>query len=826
MSGIVRTVAQVGAVALGTSIGGPVGGAIGNVLFNLAFPMGSSASTATTQLSDLMREGADYGSPIKQFFGVMPTKGDVIDCGVDADGVPAGIEEVITEQKVKRGTGKGPKQADTQKEYTYYMTCAFLLGEGPLYVDQMIIEDASGDHVIYDRYAAGMPTPPSPNATEATLNAWHNYWNAIQAQEAPYVQGTGLKFTPEYEGGELIAELSQTVRMYPGTERQKKDTALQLIHGEKTCAYRGRSYVMFNRYGPLDGSTSVRFIVRNPVTGRREIIIKRLGDAGVSTSRILLNSIGGTVYGAAVTQVEPARNLCESIAASTFHDLIFINGAFRDASRLNPATWTIPKGKLGAYILNKGSGDFPDKTKIEVKHEKEMPSGVRIKFIDIDLNGEENEAVANRNSAQYENEILIQLPIAARLDDISRLADIVLDELWSQVGSEQIALLPSFIQIAQGNVVNYFDDDGNIRSIRIGGQQLGTVGPLEMTGVPYDAGVYGIHRIVVGQERPRNEATVYVAPNFYVGDLPVFDESYENKIGFVVGASTPNGSGWSGAVLESEGTNGIGNTSLPFKSITGKIVNAFSYNESHIGQFNEEMTIRVELDGFGELRSTTPSLASQDANLLAIGDLLVTFLDAEPVEENVFDLTGIMPGRYGTDWIQELPEDTKIMLIRDDMGDMSGGMAFVEVPTGLINKPIPFEVYSSGDPTATTGAQSITVAGNTIKPPRPSIIKMNNSEGGLSVWVFPKTRAWESSETSWFTGLHPRETDPRKVTVVLKNGVTVVDTRTVTSVDLPVKIDYTNAELVTWYGEVPEVLTGSVYHEGVLTRGQERQFAI
>lgn len=827
MGGIVRIVGQFAAMGVGFLIGGPKGAAIGNTLFNLLIPPETPDAQQSTQLSDLMREGAEIGSPIKKFYGVMPTAGDVIDCGVDASGVPAGIEETVsTSGGGGGGTGAGVYGGGSKpktKTYQYHLTAMFLLGEGPLYVLQCKVVDASGERVAYDRWKSGMPNPVTDTF------AFRDLWKQIIAQEIPYQTGSGIILTPEYEGGELIAELSQTFRLYPGTERQKADTALEVIHADEGVNnYRGYACVMFNKWGPLDGSTSFKFVVWSPVDGVQEIIIDRFTAAGIPNSRIKLESVQGRIHGAAITQVEQARNLPEKLAATQFCDLLFINGAFRDASRINPAYWTLQQGEIGAYII-KGNGEsnYPSKTKINVKNEKELPSSLTIKFIDYELDYEENEAISQRNSASFENPMTIEIPIAAKLDDMIRLADVTLDEMWSAIGEEKIVLMPRYSEIAPGNVVNYQDATGP-RLIRITNQDLGTKGPLEMTGAPYDAGVYGVHRIVSGAPRPRPTVPIYETPDYFLRELPNFDNSVLNDPKIIFAASTPEASAWSGATIVSEQ---LGTYAAPDKATIGSLVADYDFTEADMGVFRYDVSIQVQLAGRGELVSAASESAVRDgANLIAIGNLLVSFVTATPLGGFLYELSGLLPGRYGTDWIvaSGVAAATAVLKITDENGIFDPSIVSIPFTSKWFEKTVDYEVFASDDDTVTTGPLTFTIKGRSVKPARPLLVKADDGAGGYNVTAYLSTRDIEGMIGYWDSGIDPIETDPRHIVIRLQDGDTVLNSRSIVwTADLPLVVHYTEAELESYYeGVVPATLSGIAYQRGTVIPGYQRIFTI
>lgn len=797
MGGIARSIGAIATTAIGGALGGPLGAAITNTLFNLLVP--PAAQQPSTGLSDLLREGAKYGTPIRVIFGTMPIKGDVIDVGYDKHGRPAGIE-VVEKNAKGGGTGGTPSSGKTEKNF---LTAAYLLGEGPLIVDRMTQHDDDGDTVKYDRYGS----------TD---------------------RERGIDMTSEYGAvsGAVVAELSERVNFYRGTEEQSRDTRLQQIHGSKTVPYRGCAYVMFNHY-KLSSNTSFTFLCRNPIDDSRTIIEKRFAAASIPSTRVALSALTGNVEGCAIAQVEPARELCEKIAAVALCDLMFINGAFRAVSRQNPTWWDIADGDLGAHLVSgQSGGGWPSKTGIEIKSEIELPTTLTIRFVDPNSNYETNEAVATRQTASHEKHESIELPFAARMENMVTLADRTLDELWAAQGGETLSLPPKYSGIAPGNVVVYRDESGP-RAVRIIEQQTAPEGVLSLKGVPYDAGVYGIHRIVTLPPIPPPQVPVYVAPTFFAADMMPLERAMMDAPGVLLGVAVPSNTPWQGAVFLSDEVSGFGAAELPVQATLGTLQTAYAYTDSDLGRYDNATTLRVTL-----LRGALVSADARDcdtlgANLLAVatgdGALLLSFATATPVGDGAFDLSGIRPGRYGSDFIKSVPSGARIMLLADHDGSQADGVLWKKLPPQVIGNARTFEMVSASDTTISSGAQTLTVSGNTLKPLRArGAWKSSDGAGGWALHFFAGTRDIEGERAYWLTGLAPQQPDPRRFTVTLANGVgTILDTRTFDAPDGVVTVEYSQAQLTAMFAGAPyTVLRGSIVQEGKYLRGHEYEFEV
>lgn len=131
-------------VALGASVGGAIGGAIDP-------PKGPKI--VWPRLSDLSVQTASYGAPIPRVYGTVALYGNVV-----------WIENnQLLETEKTEGGGKGGGGKPETTTYSYSVTCAILLCEGPIVGVRRIW---AGAKLIYD---AGDSTPESIIASNATL---------------------------------------------------------------------------------------------------------------------------------------------------------------------------------------------------------------------------------------------------------------------------------------------------------------------------------------------------------------------------------------------------------------------------------------------------------------------------------------------------------------------------------------------------------------------------------------------------------------------------------------------------------------------------------
>lgn len=831
MSGIIKGALQLGVFAAGKALThSALGGAIASTIFGLLLPQ--EGAYPSTRLSDLLREGVEVGTPVKTFFGTMPTRGDVFDCGVDKNGVPAGIEEKKKKKKKGGFLGIG---GTTVTSYSYYLTAAYMLGEGPLYVERIELETNKGKKVIFDRRnikpATALPTGSfpqgDPQMPEHDTPEWNDYWNDVYAGARPYVSPTGATFTLErradaQDQSTPVAELAQTIRVYHGTELQQPDTKLQIIHGEDCPAYRGSAYVMFNRFPLKDGSTTFNFLVRSPITGRREVIKRRLLACGVPLARIGLNSIEGDLRGAAITQVEPVREMIERLAATQLHDLFYLNGGFRDASRANPTTWRLQPGELGASVSS--DSEPPVKVHQSLKAEHELASSLTLRYVDPDQNYETREVTAVRGAAQHENPQSVEMPFAMTRAEAAILCDITLDEMWASVGEESLSTLSRRIAVAPGNVLIYDDPQTlTARAVRLNKQALGTRGPMTHTGVPYDAGVYDVHRILSSTPAPNPTLAEPVVPAFHLCELPSLSDN-PDELSLTFGACAPRGTEWTGAQLTSaQQTGALSGDAISAdadeEAVVCELVDAWQFSDAQLYGFDAP-PLRVRVLGAGTLLSASHPALMRDANLLALGNGILQFQNATPVagQPNTYDLSDIWPGRFNTDWLQTFTSGTRALLLTDADAQPAPGLESVSVSLSQLQTSLSYTVSAGADDDIISPAQTFTPRGFALMPPRPLIVRRLTSPTGTVLCFMPRTRDFHSARATWNTGRATREADPRQFTLVLRDNANAeLSRRSITWLEtslLPVEVVLTTSEAAA--------TRATLVHEGTRARGHER----
>lgn len=834
----------------GAGVGARLGAAIGTIIGGYVANSGQSAPA--TQLNDLDIERYEYGSFVNEFYGTMGnTSGTIIDCryapNEDGDRVPAGIEKVIVKGH-KSGTGASPKPPEPDTA-AYYLSAAYMFGKGPLDYDLIEWEDSEKKRVIYDRSGASeieqgfdltrqwepvyanMPTSATSVTigtgsktftTQAGKELYRNtYIRVASASDATkYMEGTitaydGTTLTvnvtsvngsgtyASWHIHNVTAEISDGLRLYRGLWSQPTDSVRESWHPEGVNADRGKSYILLNHF-EVKSTGRLTARVRSPITGRKEILTAKCLQAGIPPSRLNFTQLTGDIRGATVTQREGANGLIEKLLMECQFDIANIDGLLTDRNRANPVYWTIPVGDLGAHEWSGNGEDVPDSITIEMANPTEFPSAVTVRYRNISNNYETETVTATRQTATHVNVVTVEFPFVFTPEEALRLAYVILDEAWMAQWQGTVSLLPAHLRAAAADVLIVPDEDNAPRVFRIQRQKISDDDLIECVGPAYDGGVYGQYRSIDIPERPVPGVKVYAAPLSAVWEGVPLDDTMAAKPGVLSCASTDGA--WNGAILRSDETSGLGMQTLPYRATMGTMLTAYTYDPEDTTEFSYGVTIRVRL-AYGGLAPTTEALArNREANSMVLltdnGALYIQFIEATQVNATDWDISGIIPGRKGSEYVTGASIGDTCVLLTDEDGVRDSAITWIELPMRLLDTDIDYTMEANSTAMTNDGTHTIHFDGDTLKPLAPVRVRLVERTATSVRFAWDERTRYETG-ASWAL---TRQSDPTKFRVVA-NGVVKIVTDT--------EVTYFDSDFVG-VGGLPSSLSGTVQQQNTL----------
>lgn len=866
MADSVRNVAQLAVGGLAFAVGGPLAFAVSQVAFNFLVPP-KAPKTAKGARTLQQEKNTAVGTAIFEVYGKWEREGgDLIRCAKDRDGVRSGIL-VITKEEKQGGSGGSGLSTGAQKvskDYQY-LQASFALCAGPARVDRVIeVNGTDGEKVVYlrgdtynnrggwrdntdyevddtvtknnKRYLCKEAHHSSYNLdpgddsddSEPTKN-WRTYWTRIGDKKSL------LDFVPIRSAlsGEEIGLMSETLRLYYGTEEQPTDSAEMSWYDDGVSADRGICKAVFNKYGPLESGTTFKFLLSAGTGNRREIIRSRMQRAGVPASRIDLRSIPADAadYGWAVEGREAARTLCENVAAMAFHDLHFMataNGmCFTDVSQSNPTVFVVPDALLGAYSNTSGDGAPISTLNGTIQSGETKPRELSAEFVNLNRNYKDESVVAQWHQGQGEPQS-VSFKLVSDVEQMGDWVEVAMRAIQSVNGTGDVSLMPALSQVACGCAldlgVETQDNPFARKLFRVVSQAIAPDGALACTLAPYDPSVY--------EPVPLHPVTVEPPPQVFLLGMPrvlildtanVSDETIDEPYALMVGYCDADDN-WGGATVSSS-SGAFADVELPFRGKIGKTVTAYNYSPFDTAYFDYQTTLRVNLD-YGELVSASEDDVRNGANVLYIRGAFVAFVTATPLGNGTYDLKGLLPGLLGTDFVGNFPVGSRVVKMTDHTGALEPSVKPVKWTRRFLNREGNYRVFSARDTTISSDDMTCALTGENLRAlsVSPWITRGSDGSGGYILKFFGRSRYPSAGEDYWQAGFPVRHADPLSWTVRLKSGSAILDERVVSSLDAEVSVNYTQSELTAIYGSVPAKLNGEVFQNGTYGSGRARPF--
>ena len=874
MSDSLRNVGSIAAgiagFAIGASLGNPaLGFALGTAAFNLAFPP-RVPETAQGSSSNPAERSTAVDTPIISGYGrFMRVGGECIRCAKDNRGVRSGIKiETRSEKAGGGGSGKDKgKKNQVKKDYSYLLA-TFALSEAA-FIEKIVERSNSknNDRVIVDNTSnnfAGEWRESGFYRVDDVVKRGNNYYECISehygflntrpgdGEDSGLYWVGAIKPTDQLEfqrvygpvSGDLIAMLSEKVRLYFGSEEQPIDSAEQTWYQEGVSADRGICKVVFNGYGPLEASTTFDFYLRNPITKKREIITHRLERAGIPGSRIYLRSIpeNAEVYGWTVTGREPARNLAEKVAATEQHDLhfmpvatdadVFMGCAFTDISRKEPTIVVLNEDELGAFVNNGGGGEPVSSSAINLQSGETKPREISVPFTNWQKNMKSDAISVFWLSANGEPQSLDFSNWVASAQEASDFGEITMRELQAGEGTTEVTLMPRYSWVAPGCVLSLPEPSkGNPlarRLLRVISQSIAPEGVVSNTTLVYDPSALNSVLPVIDPviEPPIELIPVGVPEIVWLDGVSIVDGMAAEPTVFAVATVGPD-VGYRGAAVTTD-TGAFDDFELPLRGTVGVTGAAFAYTQDELGGFLYDRTLRVTLDA-GSLASVTEDAVNNKANILWVGGVYIAFTTATPVSTRVYDLSGLLVGLYGSDFLAPIPAGARVVKISDEIGNQDAAILAVEWSKTWLRRPVTYQAASTYNPLKETGDMVVTIQGNTLKAlPVDPFIELGTSSLGAGVVLrfFVRSRLPESVSNYIYSGLPYANSDPLSCRVRLLDGANVVEERITTSSSNEFSVIFAEEDLIISYGGFPAVISGDITQLGTYGDGFTRAFSI
>lgn len=577
--------------AVGSAFGNPMlGFQVGVIAGGLLFP--NVQTTTRGQVDDLRVTGSGYGSMVPIIYGNNKLGGNVI--------WSTNLIQHISTQ----GGGLGKGGAQEIQTYTYTVSMAILVGEGPI---PGIAKIWGQDILLYDASA-------NPST-------------------------------------------KHTIRIYLGDEEQLPDSFMEASDGVgKVPAYRGCAYIFIENLDLTPWSSSIPQItfevMADPLQPLRvsDILDDIANRCGMTPDQYAFEAAYDDVVGYAITENQSGVDSTDSLTSVYGCDLAAANGAVIAVRRGEPTVADIDTADLGAR--EDDTTDPPSLIDTTRKSTTVLPRQFSLNYVSVDRVFDMGTQIGIKYDKPLVQETRsMSTNIVMKDVDARSQADRLLITEWIERDSYAIAVSPKFSNLCSASPI-YLRISGIMRRCRVTQIDQSSLSFIALTVVRDNTGGQATGTGTMGQPGPAAKIQSITKTALPPTPIMYFDIWAKQELldadgltpGFYVATTFANASVYYsldnityiyGGLVEQ--ASDIGNTTSVL-SATGAVENV-------VDTVN---TVGVALVANGPLTSTSAQDVISGNNACLIGDEIASYQTATATGDFSFTLSNITRGRRGS----------------------------------------------------------------------------------------------------------------------------------------------------------------------------------
>jgi len=511
------------------------------------------------------------------------------------------------------------------------------------------------------------------------------------------------------------------------------------------------------------------------------------------------------VRGYLINERMTARAAIQTLMNAFFFDGVESDGILKFPKRGAASIASIPETDLAAYLDGE---DRPQKMVSTRTQELELPKRLEVSYADIDADYEVGTQYEERLTTQSEEMAEVRIPIALDKDEAKQIAVKHLGLVWHSRTTRTFSLPYEYITLDATDVITV-TKGGQEYNLRI--QKITpAIGVLNLETVDDDADLY-ISDAEGSAPTTRYDDISYAGPTYLVLiDAPLID-STKNETGIWV-ATLGYLDFWSGAEIyksiDGGSTWGSFTSSIRDAVITKATDTLGDVADPWVWDEGNTLNVRM-LDPGDSLSSATRAEVLDGANVGYCGSEFIQWRTATLETNGSYTISGLLRGRYGTEWATGLHEASETLVVID-----TTKMHFV--PMDIIEKDAArdYRAISIGDTTRMAFETDLTALFRNMMPWSPQHIEgTRDGSGNLTITWIRRTRFGGE----WQDGGAPSLGETTEAYEIdIYDGSTIVRTLTVTSETA----SYTAAEQVTDFGSIQSSIDIEVFQiSSVVDRG-------
>lgn len=508
-----------------------------------------------------------------------------------------------------------------------------------------------------------------------------------------------------------------------------------------------------------------------------------------------------TVRGFLIARQSTARSALEQLSAAFFFDGRESDGVLEFVKRGGASIATLTDDDIGCY-----EGDSViELHEVERTQEEELPKSLTIRYANVNADYQTGAQHAIRQSVLNGTDVVVDLSIAMNDDEGKDIVDTTMFSIWENRTKYKHSTWLKHTKIDPADIITV---DGKV--LRVVSRSEGVNGIIELESVSELPEIY-TGQIGAGVAGGHSNQSIYIGgPTLsYLLDIPPLRDDDYDDYGFIWVADGVLDD-WSGAALlrSPDGTTFDVKSTISSGGVLGQATTALG-DWAGGNVFDETNVLRVEVSG--TLETKTELQVLNGANVAVVGDEIIQFKNADLVSTGVYDLSGLLRGRMGTEWAMDSHAiNERFAIVASDSSK------FIQVPTVDFNANRIWASLTLGKTIEHAVRTNITYAANNQKPLSPVQIGAGSAGYGTAWtinWVRRSRYRWQ-----WLDGVDVgADEDSYDFEVAILDGATTVRTISVTAAQTA---QYTNAQQVTDFGDWQNSITYKIRQVGDLVNGE------
>lgn len=537
-----------------------------------------------------------------------------------------------------------------------------------------------------------------------------------------------------------------------------------------------------------------------------DVVGEVLDDAGLSATDYDVSALSGIeVYG--MTQVQPTTAADILLNLSHMYRFDLVEEDWKIVAKLRGGS--VAMDLNSDYFLPAGDSGQNEKWVDSITNNDALPYEVTVAYKNINASYQLATERASRDPlvARTTNTSHWDYPVVTDATTAVRAAENILQAAWVNRRTRKIITTQDYLRLSPGDVVTI---DGSGRFIVA---EISVTAPtiVEMTLIFDSAAAYastsdGVDPDVVDGD-PSIDGTIIPV----ILDIPLLS-TQTNRAGFYIAVGCAGGD-WPGAAIYESIDNGLSweyKAAAPAEAVVGFLNSAAGVGLTSV--VDEGTTIRVNLfNSSNTLTSAAEDSVFAGTNTAAIGLdgrwEIISFIDATYVSAGVYDISGLIRGRMGTEQYVGTSENGDMFVLLD-----ASTLTFVDIPEERLDSAMDYKILQPGwnlQDTSTSRYNGDEVV----------LMPLSGVYGSAEYSVNNVELSWirrSRLDNGWIYGDISIYEDSESYEIDVYNGSTQGSTLTATTTSLT----YTEAEQIADFGSSGNDLTFKIYQmSGTVGRG-------